>query len=386
MDRKALIVYLSVLIDPLLLTSYNPLVPVLKTAFNVNIELVSASLTFHMVPFAVLTLISGTLSDLYERPKIFMYGLFISCLGSLLGALSPDILLFIFSRILQGIGSALIIPVSLAIIADITPREKMGKAMGQYGIFISLGATVGPLIAGYLSFIEWRLVPLTFFAYSLCIGIITKVIFSIQGMRIIRSGEGSFNSQQFKRVASNRNLIFASLGGFILFFSFQGIQALISDSLSLPPLLLRKEEIGILFSLVGVVGIPFSIIGGSISDRIGDKKTMTLAYLAMIIPTFLLTLTNSYLPYLGSLLLMSGFNKIGWNSDQTLAVTLTPEARGTASSILNFIRCIGFGVAPIIMASIYKTRGIDTLYIADIFLFLLGFLLSILIHTEVSKK
>ncbi|MFH0748651.1 MAG: MFS transporter [Candidatus Bathyarchaeota archaeon] len=385
-NRKALIVYLSVLLDPLIVTSYNPLVPVLKTAFNVNIELISLSLTFHMLPFSLLNLFSGTLSDLYERPKIFMYGLFVTCFGSLLGAISPDISIFLISRVFQGVGSALIMPLSLAIIADIIPRKEMGKAMGQYGVFIGVGSTVGPLMAGYLSLLEWRIVPFAIFAYSLCMGIILKMVFDIRGLRISRDEEKRLNLKQFRQVALNRNLLLVSLGAFIFFFSFQGIQSLISDSLFFEPLFLEKSGIGVVFGLIGVVGIALSYIGGLVIDRIGEKKTILLTFLASTVPFFLLTLTSAYLPYLCLLLLGSGLNRIGFSALQALAVILTPETRGTASSIFNFVRYLGFGLAPMIMAPIYKVQGISTVYILNSVLLFFGFLLSNFVRLEILKK
>ena len=97
-DKKFLIICSAVVVDPLIMSAYNPLVPVLKTAFNVNVELIALSVTFHMLPLSLLCLFSGALSDLYQRQQILMYGLFTSSIGSLLGALSPNILVFLLSR------------------------------------------------------------------------------------------------------------------------------------------------------------------------------------------------------------------------------------------------------------------------------------------------
>ena len=98
LSRKHLIVFSAYAIDPLITQSYNPLISALKTAFNVNVELIVLSLTFHMVPLALISLFSGALSDRYYRPKILMYGLFVSSLGSLLAAISPNVYVFMLSR------------------------------------------------------------------------------------------------------------------------------------------------------------------------------------------------------------------------------------------------------------------------------------------------
>ena len=115
-NLKFLIVSLAVVVDPLIVESYNPLVSILKTSFNVSVELIALSVSFHMLPLAILSLFSGTLSDLYHRPKLLMYGLAISSLGSILAVISPNISIFLLSRCIQGIGSAFIMPIALALI------------------------------------------------------------------------------------------------------------------------------------------------------------------------------------------------------------------------------------------------------------------------------
>jgi len=384
-NKRLLIVSLAMVVDPLIVESYNPLVPILKTTFNVNLEMIALSLTFHMLPLAILSLFSGTLSDLYYRPKLLMYGLFISSIGSVLAATSPNISFFLLSRSIQGIGSALIMPIALALIGDISPKETIGKAMGISGVISGFfGVTLGPLISGFLSGIDWRLVPLTYCLYSLILSVISRVI--LRGL-VISQKKGSVNVifQQLRNTAGNRNIILLSLAGFISFFTFQGVMPLISDVFSLPPLLLDKGEIGIIFSIVGGIGIVSSFLGGILVDKFGSRKNMILGYFIMLLPMFLLTFSNSYWLYLILLSTLGSFNRLTHVSRSSLAVELTPETRGTASSLFNFSGFLGFASAPIVLTQLYTKLGINSVYILNVFLLLVCVIFAFLIRTNHSK-
>jgi MFS family permease len=350
------------------MTSYSPLVASLKTAFNVDITLIALSSTFHMLPLAIFCLFSGTISDLYHRPRILMYGLLISSVGSLLSALSPNILVFLLSRSIQGIGSALIMPIALALIGDITPRHDLGKAMGFNGMYTALlSACLAPLISGYLGQMNWRLVPLYLFAYSLVIGILCVII--LRGLSVSKK-EGNIGLvlQRIKHTATNRNVALLAVIGFISMFAWSGTQPLISDILSLPPLSMNEDDIGTMYSMVGLVGVLFAYIGGVLTDRYGAKRNMIFGFIMQILPMFLLTMANSYSSYLVLLALQGGFMRVTHTSSSTLGVEAVPESRGSASSIIQFASFLGFATSPIIMSEIYVSSGINPVYISNAFL------------------
>lgn len=382
LNKKYLVIYLAAMVDPLLILAYNPLVPVLKGFFNVNVELVALSLTFHMLPFAILNLFSGTLSDLYYRPKILTYGLLLSTVGSILGAVSPTIWIFSLSRTIQGVGSALILPVALALIGDSTPNEFMGKAIGLYGVFMGLATTIGPIIGGFLAGIDWRFVPLIVSAYSLLEAFLIRMTFS--GGKEERTRDLTRIFVQIKHASRNRNIILLSAAGFSLFFTFQGIQPLISDLLSLTPILMSNEEIGVLFAIVGLIGIFFSFISGIVIDKLGSKKTMALGFFTMLLPQFLLLFATSWWMYAFLLSLLGGFQRFALSSVQTLVIAAIPEARGSASSIFNFARYLGFAVAPALLAAMYVTQGINVVYFLNLALMFSSILLAALIRIDTT--
>ena len=385
LDKRFFIICCSALVDPLVIHAYTPILPELKIVFDVDIGLIALSLTLHMLPLAILSLFSGTLSDFYYRPTILMYGLFTSSIGSLLAALSPNITIFLFSRGIQGLGSAFIMPVSHALMGDIIPRSDLGKAMGVQAIFTGIfGLVLGPLIGGFLAGIGWRLVPIILCGYTFVVGILTKII--LRNITPAKKRGVSAIFQQIRHVASNRNLELLCACGFISSFCYQGIHPLISDNLSLPPLLIPKNEIAVLFSITGFVRILGSFLGGILADKIGPRKTMIIGFPIEVFAALLLTGADSYRSYLMGLAILAGFNNLTSISRTTLVLNLMPDARGTAASFANFTGFLGFSSAPIISTQIYVVSGITLVFLFDMFLLSLCVLFVALLRGNNSQQ
>ena len=387
LSKKLLVICCAYAVDPLVMQSFNPLVPAIKAAFDVDITLVALSTAFHMLPLSILCLFSGTISDLYSRPKILMYGLFIYSFGLMLGAISPNVTFFLLTRIIDGAGAALIQPICVALIGDLTPEHEVGKAIGFSGMFLAfVGMTLGPLISGFLSEINWRIVPLYIGVYSLIIGVLSTIIFRGFTTSTENNRKVSLVFQKIKQAVGNRNILLLAPVGFISMFAWSAVQPLISDSLSLYPLSLKKSEIGTIFSIVGLVGVFFAYVGGVLTDRLGAKRSMLFALLMEALPLFLLIFANSFWSYSALLAINGAFNRVAQTSRSTLAVELTPGARGSASSIIQFAQFLGYSSSPIIMPFLYLTFGIDYVFLLGSSLMLLSivFIASIRLNKLIS--
>lgn len=134
MSSKNLLIllYLSVFLGPFGGNTVLALIPSLERFFNTDISFIAAAITLYMIPFAFFQLFSGAISDIYGRRHVIIFGLFTFSLASLFCAFSNKIGLFLGARALQGLGSAFISPIIMAIIGDIFPYEKRGRIMGGY--------------------------------------------------------------------------------------------------------------------------------------------------------------------------------------------------------------------------------------------------------------
>lgn len=360
-SKRHIAVYSAVFADPFIVTSFNPLVPILKTEFNVSIQLVALAVTFHMVCLALVSLFSGTLSDIYGRPRIIMYGLFLSAAGSIICALSPNIVVFLVARSMQGAGDGFFMAVGLALIGDITEKKDLGKAMGLYGAAVMSGSCLGPLLSGFISALGWRLIPIILFIYTLTAGVLTRVIFGAQA-KPKEAGSSTLIFKQFKQVGTNRNIALISLSGLVSFFVYGGIQSLISDRLSQSPFSATSSQIGILFSVSALVGVLFSFTAGYLLDKFEDRKILVIGWIISLLVESSLIFTNVYWQYLILLPTLSAFNRFVQISLQAMAIKAMPESKGVASSIYSFAGYGGFAAAPAIMAPVYIAEGIGTVY------------------------
>jgi EmrB/QacA subfamily drug resistance transporter len=124
----------------------------------------------YMLFLSALLLIGGAAGDRFGLRNVFALGILLFVTASLVCAVAPDPGFLIAARALQGVGAALMVPGSLAIIAKAYPRAERGKAIGLWSSFSSATTILGPVIGGFvltaLGDWSWRLV----FAINLPLG------------------------------------------------------------------------------------------------------------------------------------------------------------------------------------------------------------------------
>jgi EmrB/QacA subfamily drug resistance transporter len=108
---------------------------------------------------SALLLVGGSLGDLYGRNKVFLIGLGIFSLSSLMCGISQSPLQLILARAFQGIGGALLTPGSLSILSSQFGVENRGRAIGLWSTFSALTAVLGPVLGGWLAGLGlWRII------------------------------------------------------------------------------------------------------------------------------------------------------------------------------------------------------------------------------------
>src|SRR5476649_2731218 len=117
---------------------------------------------------SALILVGGSLGDLFGRRKLFVIGIAIFTVASLACAAAPSIIWLIVARSVQGIGAALAVPESLALISVTFTGDERGKAIGTWSGFASLTGAAGPVIGGFLAqTASWRWVFLIHVAVAI---------------------------------------------------------------------------------------------------------------------------------------------------------------------------------------------------------------------------
>src|SRR5262245_44317069 len=120
----------------------------IREALGASLESLEWTVNAYTLAFAVALIPAAALGDRFGRRRFFVGGLTMFTGASAAAALAPSIEMLIFARTLQGIGAAVIAPLTLTLIADAVPRDKRGLALGVWSAISGIGIALGPLVGG----------------------------------------------------------------------------------------------------------------------------------------------------------------------------------------------------------------------------------------------
>jgi len=145
----------------------------IMTVFNTDTAGVEWISTGYMLAMGMVTPLSGWLGDKIGLKRLYLWCLVAFTAGSVLCAAAWNIESLIFARIIQALGGGMLMPVVMAIIYRLVPREQMGGAMGIFGMAIIVAPAIGPTLGGYLvEYVDWRWI----FTINLPVGVLGGVL------------------------------------------------------------------------------------------------------------------------------------------------------------------------------------------------------------------
>src|SRR2546426_3287402 len=135
----------------------NVALPVIQRDLNATTSDVQWIVEAYSLFLAALILVGGSLGDHFGRRRIFAIGIAVFILASIWCGFSPNVLLLIIGRAVQGIGGALLVPGSLAIISASFSEDQRGRAIGTWSGFSAITTAIGPVAGGWLiEHVSWR--------------------------------------------------------------------------------------------------------------------------------------------------------------------------------------------------------------------------------------
>ncbi|HTD86461.1 MAG TPA: MFS transporter, partial [Candidatus Binatia bacterium] len=138
-------------------TVVNVALPALQSNLNANVADVQWVVESYTLFLAALLLLGGSLGDRFGRTKIFSIGVVLFALASVWCGLAPSIHQLIIARSAQGVGGALLVPGSLAIISASFDTKQRGRAIGTWSGFTAITSVIGPVLGGWLvQYASWR--------------------------------------------------------------------------------------------------------------------------------------------------------------------------------------------------------------------------------------
>jgi EmrB/QacA subfamily drug resistance transporter len=137
----------------------NVALPALAHDLGVDPADLSWTINAYLLPLGVLILLGGALGDHFGRRRLFQIGLSTFTLASLACAAAPSLAWLLAARALQGVGAALLMPNSLAILGGAFSGEARGRAIGTWAAAGALAGAVGPVLGGWIiDTVGWRVI------------------------------------------------------------------------------------------------------------------------------------------------------------------------------------------------------------------------------------
>jgi EmrB/QacA subfamily drug resistance transporter len=137
----------------------NVALPALASGLHADPSNLSWAINAYLLPLGALILLGGSLGDHFGRRRLFLIGLVLFASASILCAAAPTFEWLLAGRSAQGIGAALLMPNSLAIIGGAFSGEDRGRAIGTWAAVGAVAGAVGPIIGGWLiDAIGWRVI------------------------------------------------------------------------------------------------------------------------------------------------------------------------------------------------------------------------------------
>lgn len=386
-------------------TSLNIALPKLMTALHVNTATIQWLVTGYMLVIGIILPLSSLISKWFTTRQIITFALADFMVGAIISALGSNFPVVLVGRMIQGVGTGLILPLMFAVVMQIFPPQKIGAVMGVCALVIMFAPAIGPTLTGLIlaklswNWIFWLFVPFLFIALifaltslenvgelsrphidvlsiiesavgcsglvvgaslssrdgwlsatvlsSLVIGLIV-LLFYIH--RQLKLEEPILNLRVFKNRAFAIGACLVMLDFGIILSAMYILPMYIQNGLLLPVALT-----GIIMLPGGVVNALTSAVAGRLYDNVGAKRPAMFGFLIALIGAIMLAVStpHSSIAYIiaAHVILMIGC-PLAMSPSQTSALNALPGMQsGDGSTILNTMQQVIGAIATALATS-----------------------------------
>jgi EmrB/QacA subfamily drug resistance transporter len=395
----------------------NVALPAIGRALSADAGALQWTVNAYLLPLSAMLLLGGAAGDRFGRRRLLVWGTILFAVASLVCALAPRLPLLLAARFFQGVGSAMLMPNSLAILGQTFTEEKKGRAVGIWAAASAIAGALGPVLGGWLVDLgSWRAI----FLINLPIAAVAVVLalryipedragrpepLDVSGAALVTAGLGVLTwvlTIAGTPAGPRRTTAFMALGaiGLLLFFVIveirRGDRALVPMTLFSTPTivglnlvtLLLYGALGALLVLLpyvlieamhysaaqaGAALLPLPIVmavisplAGSLAERLGPRMPIAVGSIAVgvgMLLTLRIHATTGYWAGLLPAVIVLALGLSAAVAPLTTAVLSGVEARytGVASGLNSAVARTGGLLATAMVGSVFASHGIGLL-------------------------
>lgn len=406
---------LSMLMPSLDTSIANAGLPTLARAFAATFPAVQWIVLAYLLAITTLIVSVGRLGDLFGRRRLLLAGIAIFTAASVLCGLAPTLGLLVAARAAQGLGAAIMMALTVALVGETVSKAKTGSAMGLLGTMSAIGTTLGPSLGGVLiAGFGWRVI----FLVNLPLGLVNLALawrflpadrprpdaerprFDLAGTLLLALTLGAYALAMTlghgRFGALNLALLLATGAGAALFVQVESrvasplldlamfrdgglsaglaMSALVSTvmmaTLVVGPFYLSRA-LGLEAALVGItlsagplVAALTGVPAGRVVDRFGARRMTLVGLAGMLGGTILQALMPASVGvagYVGTIAIMTAGYALFQAANNTGIMTgIRPEQRGIVSGMLSLSRNLGLVTGAAVMGAVFAFAAAAT--------------------------
>ena len=347
-----------------------PLIPVYAVELGAGGFLVGLIIASFNVSRTLVSPFAGRLSDRWGRKKFIVTGLFAYAIISVLYVLPAHAETLIFVRFFHGLASVLVVPIAMALAADIAPKQKLGLYMGTLNMAVMIGLGIGPVLGGTIR--DHFGMNAAFYAMG-ALALLTCILVLI----FIPSDYQSHGSGESQKISSIRKILThrAVLGIFMMRFFAASGQGAVYTFLPIFALELNltSSQVGVILAANIFIIAFLQRVCGTLADRVNPKYFVILGTFASGMTVFGMPFVEGFMMILLLNILMGMAN--GFALPGGLVITgQLGRTMGMASlmTITDAAWSLGMIVSPILSGIVLDVFGLSYVFIVGSLLILTG--------------
>jgi EmrB/QacA subfamily drug resistance transporter len=389
----------------------NVALPTLEQAFAASFHQVQWVVLAYLLALTTVIVSAGRLGDLVGRKRLLLMGIALFTAGAGLSGVAPALWMLVLARAIQGVGAAVMMTLSMAMVHDSVPPEKAGSAMGLIGAMSALGTALGPSLGGVLiALAGWRpifliAVPLGAVAFALARHLPESRVtagqdrpgFDRLGTLLLAAALGAFalaaTLARGSFGALNVVLLAAAAIAVALLMVSQArspaplipleivgrsdIRTGLAASLLVSTVLMTTMVVGP-FYLSGALGLSPAVVGlvlsvgpimvsvggvpaGRAADQFGARRTVIAGLVGILAGCMLLSLLPTRLGLFGYIpaiaVLTLGYALFQTANNLAVMGVAEPDQRGVVSGMLNLFRNLGLICGASVMGAVFAAAA-----------------------------